>query len=664
MRRWLVRRQKIIIWSIAIAFALGVVWWAVAGFISRNTAVTPTDVTAKLSPQDALAYLTKDGTPLDSAYWIFDGELALTFQDMLDYYRTLGAQLDDVFDYPLLKASIFRDLKDQKVVKYYASLNNLLPTKEEVAAELDKQVQQLLSDEQSKQYFLSRYGSVENLKRRLEPRVEISMILSRVKDKVVNVTEDDVKKYYEENLESLKQDYEEARVKHILVSDEATALKLKNEILSGAITFEDAASEFSIDRQSAEQGGELGWIKHGQTVLEFENAAFSATLGELVGPVETIYGFHLLEVEDRIQLDTFDDLKNATQIYSETKSKIENERFQSWKETFINSERLAWVVNDEVMKIYSDYLEGDEEKHKELFEYLDSRLFVSATDSTSVDLASDADEQLMALYVTLAEGVMDDLKNKELDYTRFVNLMESEEFDPSLLEESTETLADKANEYMRLAQEATSDNAVDEYLNTYFRYYDAYLVKDILSRYPDLTTEEAKSKLESVKAQIQELQQKLKTVLYALYEVAPSSQKVLSRLYELDPSNMEVRYAYFKSRYDSIKDYIKDPQIYQAYSQYLQPEVINIKTGLETLAYSSKAATDLRTSALEVLAEMSESIGDLNSELSYLRALKDIDPEYPNIDDMISSIENALKSSATSTTATQSSLEPSTPASE
>lgn len=662
MRRWFVKRQKIIIWSIAIAFALGVIWWAVAGFISRRAPQSTSNTAVEFSPEDALAYLTKNGTPLDHDYWVFDGELELTFQDTIDYYRALGAQLDDVFDYPVLRSSVLKNLIDQKIVRYYAAHHGLLPSRDEVTAELEKQVQQLLSDEQSKQYFLSRYGSVDNLKRRLKPRIESSLILSRVRNTVVNVTDSDVESYYDKNRDTIRQEYEEAKVKHILVSDEATAQRLKDEILAGTMTFEKAASEFSLDQQTALQGGELGWIKHGQTVPEFENAIFSATLGELVGPVRTVYGYHLLEVEDRVKLDNFEDLKNATQVYSEIKAKIEDERFRKWKEGFITSEKLAWVINDEIMKVYLEYLEGDDEKHEELFEYLDSQLFsTSATDSTAVELAKEVDEQLMTLYITLAEKMNEELKEEELDYTRFVNLMGSENFDASLLAQSTETLSEKANEYMNLAQEATSESVVDRYLDEYFKYYDAYLVKDILHRHPNLSLEEAKKRLESVKSRIQEFDNKRKLVLYALYEVTPSSRRVVSKLYELDPSNMEIRYAYFKSRYDTIKDYIKDPQIYQAYSQYLQPEVIEIRTGLETLAYSTKAATDLRISALEVLAEMSESIGDVKSELSYLRTLKEIDPAYSGIDEMIASLEEAVAKASTTTSTITTPSELSTP---
>ncbi|MDD3807118.1 MAG: peptidylprolyl isomerase, partial [Candidatus Marinimicrobia bacterium] len=63
-------------------------------------------------------------------------------------------------------------------------------------------------------------------------------------------------------------------------------------------SFEDLAKIFSQD-PSAAQGGSLGYIKKGEMVKPFEEAAFNAPLYEVVGPVKTQYGYHLIRVEDR-----------------------------------------------------------------------------------------------------------------------------------------------------------------------------------------------------------------------------------------------------------------------------------------------------------------------------------------------------------------------------
>ncbi len=61
--------------------------------------------------------------------------------------------------------------------------------------------------------------------------------------------------------------------------------------------FAAAAKQFSGDSASAAQGGELGWFRRGVMVKEFEDVAFRIRPGEIAGPVETAYGFHIINVE-------------------------------------------------------------------------------------------------------------------------------------------------------------------------------------------------------------------------------------------------------------------------------------------------------------------------------------------------------------------------------
>ncbi|MBT8400215.1 MAG: peptidylprolyl isomerase [Rhodothermia bacterium] len=63
--------------------------------------------------------------------------------------------------------------------------------------------------------------------------------------------------------------------------------------------FAELAQKLSDDPQSAQRGGDLGWFGPGRMVKPFEEAAFSARIGRLVGPVETQFGYHLIEVTDQ-----------------------------------------------------------------------------------------------------------------------------------------------------------------------------------------------------------------------------------------------------------------------------------------------------------------------------------------------------------------------------
>jgi peptidylprolyl isomerase/peptidyl-prolyl cis-trans isomerase D len=104
-------------------------------------------------------------------------------------------------------------------------------------------------------------------------------------------------------------DAEYARARHILIqADEDNPVAreaARNQIqnlraqIEGGASFEALARQFSQDPGSAVRGGDLGWFGRGRMVAPFETAAFDNPAGSLVGPVETQFGIHLLQVDGR-----------------------------------------------------------------------------------------------------------------------------------------------------------------------------------------------------------------------------------------------------------------------------------------------------------------------------------------------------------------------------
>ena len=88
-----------------------------------------------------------------------------------------------------------------------------------------------------------------------------------------------------------------ASARHILVDSEEKCLELKTEIEGGA-DFADVARQHS-SCPSGRQGGELGTFGPGQMVKEFDEVVFSGELNTVLGPVQTQFGYHLLEVTER-----------------------------------------------------------------------------------------------------------------------------------------------------------------------------------------------------------------------------------------------------------------------------------------------------------------------------------------------------------------------------
>ena len=95
----------------------------------------------------------------------------------------------------------------------------------------------------------------------------------------------------------------EYQVRHILVPDEKTATELLTKIKNGKVTFEDAAKKESKDPGSAEKGGELGWAPATHYVANFAQAVTSLKKGQLIDkPVQTQYGWHIIQVQDTRQI--------------------------------------------------------------------------------------------------------------------------------------------------------------------------------------------------------------------------------------------------------------------------------------------------------------------------------------------------------------------------
>lgn len=92
---------------------------------------------------------------------------------------------------------------------------------------------------------------------------------------------------------------------HILINfgTDTNAAKLKAEqVYKRAKSGEDfskLASEFSDDPGSKNKGGNLGWFTKGAMVKEFEDAVMNAKIGEIIGPVKTQFGFHIIKINDR-----------------------------------------------------------------------------------------------------------------------------------------------------------------------------------------------------------------------------------------------------------------------------------------------------------------------------------------------------------------------------
>jgi peptidyl-prolyl cis-trans isomerase D len=153
----------------------------------------------------------------------------------------------------------------------------------------------------------------------------------------VQLTDDQLRAAYNTQMEQFRTP-ERVNVRHILIKTtdkpkeeipklEAKAKDLLQQLRNGA-DFAKLARENSEDPGSAVKGGELGWITRGQTVPNFESAAFTLKPKELSNVINTEYGYHILQVESKEQarVKPFEEVKE--QIATEMKQQAVYDRMQ------------------------------------------------------------------------------------------------------------------------------------------------------------------------------------------------------------------------------------------------------------------------------------------------------------------------------------------------
>lgn len=105
--------------------------------------------------------------------------------------------------------------------------------------------------------------------------------------------------------------------RHILVEDEATAKELIEKINAGE-DFATLATEHSVDPGSGANGGELGWFSTGKMVKQFEDAAYALELNTVSAPVQSEFGYHIIEITEKRKIEGYASLEDEKETIRET----------------------------------------------------------------------------------------------------------------------------------------------------------------------------------------------------------------------------------------------------------------------------------------------------------------------------------------------------------
>jgi len=144
--------------------------------------------------------------------------------------------------------------------------------------------------------------------------------------------------------------------------------------------FSDLAKEFSDDKGSARNGGELPWFGAGRMVMEFENAAFELkSNGEISQPVQTSFGWHIIKRIDRKEVPTFEEALNeiSRKVGKDQRATVARESLISKLKieyNFVENEENIPVKYDTLENVFvlkQEYLNSEAELNETLFSFLD-----------------------------------------------------------------------------------------------------------------------------------------------------------------------------------------------------------------------------------------------------------------------------------------------------
>ena len=207
-----------------------------------------------------------------------------------------------------LEKSILESMIDQKIILKRAELDSVVIEENEVDLALDQQVQMLISQAGGENKAEEALGqSIKSFRREFWYEMRDRLLSEKYQQQLINnikTTRSEVLGFYEIYKDSLPTIPLKAKVRHCLIkvkpsnaAKESSFLflkDLKTKIEQGE-SFSSLAKRHSEDPGSKNNGGELGWVKRGSLVKRFEAAAFTSPINYVTDPVESEFGFHLIE---------------------------------------------------------------------------------------------------------------------------------------------------------------------------------------------------------------------------------------------------------------------------------------------------------------------------------------------------------------------------------
>jgi len=265
-----------------------------------------------------------------------------TYVEFLKNQDPTQVPAENTPEFKTLQANILDSLIVLNVLENYADKNSFKVTQKEIDDAYQKIVTSYPSESDFEKDLVAKKISKNFLMDQIKSQVLRDKIFADA-TKNITISDAEVKQYYDDNKETLFKVPEQIQVSHILIKfdiplteqlkkEAYDKIKVVQEKLKSGEDFAALAKSYSEDTASKENGGDIGLISAGQTIKEFEEAAFALIVGEVSDIVETTYGYHLIKVTDH--KDEY--IKDFSEVTDTIKSYLLNSKQTDEWEKFVS----------------------------------------------------------------------------------------------------------------------------------------------------------------------------------------------------------------------------------------------------------------------------------------------------------------------------------------
>ncbi|MFJ7649714.1 peptidyl-prolyl cis-trans isomerase [Lysinibacillus sp. NPDC097279] len=243
----------------------------------------------------------------------------------VDGEKILQTELDEALR-DQYGADMLDTLINNKIIELEAKKEDITVSDDAIQAEYDELVESY-GGEDSLQETLDANGLT---KESVKDNIRMYQLTKDVIAASIDISDEELTQYFEENKDDYGQQ-EQVAASHIFLEDEATAKEVEAKITAGE-DFAELAKAYSVDTDTSEDGGDLGYISRGQMDEQFEEAAFALEKGAVSGVVQSAEGYHIIKVTEKVPAEeaTFEDVKD--------------EVYETVLETRINEEYMTWLT--------------------------------------------------------------------------------------------------------------------------------------------------------------------------------------------------------------------------------------------------------------------------------------------------------------------------------